>query len=364
MEALLPRASRALGALPAPPLAPLFTPFDALRARLLRALAPLARSLFVERDRRVTLVGACLLVSAYLGASTLPLWFLAVGPIVWGIPHILSDTRYMVARPGLHRRPEIMLVMAGGIVSAGAGAGIRGALGAAILVLLFARAGAARKALGISVLAACFALAQWGGWIADVVFGHLHNLIAVGLWWAWRRRPSRLHWLPLALFAAGTALLLGGAADPLLARTGGLHSPWTGLSIPWLAQSLSPTHDPVWSTRLVVYYAFAQSAHYVVWMRLIPEDDRPSPTPRSFAQSYRALRSDLGSLILWMAVIGAIALAGWAFMRVGEARDGYIRLAFFHGYVEVIAGALLWAEGYFPFGKAPSSAPSPAEAAA
>ena len=77
----------------------------------------------------------------------------------------------------------------------------------------FARAGAARKALGISVLAACFALAQWGGWIADVVFGHLHNLIAVGLWWAWRRRPSRLHWLPLALFAAGTALLLGGAAD-------------------------------------------------------------------------------------------------------------------------------------------------------
>lgn len=350
MEALLPRASRALGAIPAPPLTPLLAPFDALRSRLLRALAPLARSLVVARDQRVTLVGSALLISAFLGASTLPLWFLAVGPIVWGIPHILSDTRYMVARPGLHKRPAILLIMAIGIVSAGAGAGIRGALGAAILVLLFARASAARKALGITILAGCFALAQWGEWKSDIVFGHLHNLVAVGLWWAWRRRPHRLHWLPLTLFAAGTALILGGAVDPLLAMTRGLHAPWTGLSIPWLARSLSPTDDPLWSARLVVYYAFAQSAHYVVWLRLIPEDDRPSPTPRSFTQSYRALRGDLGSLLLWIAVLSAVALACWAFVRVGEARDGYIQLAFFHGYIEVIAGALLWAEKRLPLG--------------
>ncbi|MFO0760934.1 MAG: hypothetical protein U0359_30940 [Byssovorax sp.] len=353
MTALVPRAARALGAVPAPPLAPLFAPADALRARLLRALAPvspIARALVVDRQRRVVLVGSMLLVSAYLGASTLPLWFLAIGPIVWGIPHILSDTRYMVARPGLHRRPLVMLILAAGVVAAGAGAGLRGALGAAMLVLLVARASPLRKAIGITFLAGCFALTQWAGWTAEVVFGHLHNLIAVALWWAWRKRSGHWHLLPLALFTLGTILLLGGAADPILARTGGLHSPWTGLTINHLADTLSPTYDPVWSMRLVVYYAFAQSAHYVVWMRLIPEEDRPSATPRSFAQSYRALRADLGSLILWGALLSAMALAVWAFLRVGEARDGYIRLAFFHGYIEVIAGALLFAEGALPLG--------------
>lgn len=357
MEAFLPRASRALGALPAPPLTPLLAPLDSLRARLLRAIAPLARSLVVERDRRVVLVGSLLLLSAYLGASTLPLWFLAVGPIVWGIPHIVSDTRYMVARPGLHKRPWVVLIIAVGVIAAGAGAGLRGALGAAIVALLAAKASWPRKAIGVTFLATCFALTHWAGWVAEVVFGHLHNLIAVGLWWAWRKRPSRLHYLPLALFVAGTLLLLGGASDPLLQKTGGLHSPWTGLSIPWLARSLSPTYDPVWSARFVVYYAFAQSAHYVVWMRLIPEDDRPSPTPRSFGQSYRALRADMGSLVLWMAALSAVALACWAFVRVGEARDGYIRLAFFHGYIEVIAGALLFAEGKLPL-RAPAASTS------
>jgi hypothetical protein len=96
--------------------------------------------------------------------------------------------------------------------------------------------------------------------------------------------------------------------------------------------------------RLLVLYAFAQSVHYVVWLRLLPEDDRKSPTPRSFAQSYRALRADVGSLALWLFTLAALALAVWAAFDVGRARNGYIQLAFFHGYLELAAGALLWAE--------------------
>ena len=77
----------------------------------------------------------------------------------------------------------------------------------------------------------------------------------------------------------------------------------------------------------------------------MPEDDRPSPTPRSFAQSLRALKADVGGLILWLALLGAAALSGWALWRgIGEARDRYIDLAFFHGYLELVAAALLWAE--------------------
>src|SRR5262245_27844398 len=100
MEARLPRVYRSLGALPAPPLAKLLAPLDALRSRLLLVLAPRARSLVVDRSVRVAAVASLLLVIAYVSASVVPIWVVALGPIVWGIPHILSDIRYLVARPG------------------------------------------------------------------------------------------------------------------------------------------------------------------------------------------------------------------------------------------------------------------------
>ncbi len=99
------------------------------------------------------------------------------------------------------------------------------------------------------------------------------------------------------------------------------------------------------SLRLLMLYAFAQSVHYVVWLRLLPEDDRPSPTPRSFSQTLRALRTDVGSIVLWIAVLSTLVFAVWAAFNAGQARNGYIRVAFFHGYLELAAAAVLWAEG-------------------
>lgn len=344
MEARLPRAYRVLGAIPAPPMAGVLAALDALRARLLLFVAPRARSLVVVRDRRVALVAAALLICAYAGASALPMWLLALGPIVWGIPHLLSDLRYLIVRPGYHRRPLLLLCMGGGIVVACLGAGVRGALGAAIVALLLARGRGARRAVGVLIVAALFAVAHRAGWLADLAFAHLHNAVGVALWWAWRPRSTRLHWLPLALFVGGVILLLAGASEPILAHTHGLSAPWTGLSAEWLSQGLSPTTDGVWAGRFLVLYAFAQSAHYIVWLRLIPEDDRPSPTPRSFGQSYRALRADVGGLILWGVFLSAVALAIWAAVDLGAARNGYIQLASFHGYLEVIVAAVIFAE--------------------
>src|SRR5262249_48134547 len=106
MEARLPRVYRALGAFadapPAPPLPPLLAPLVELRTRPLPFLAPRAPSLVVARDRRVAAVASLLLVTAYLSASVIPIWVVALGPILWGIPHIVSDIRYLVARPGYH----------------------------------------------------------------------------------------------------------------------------------------------------------------------------------------------------------------------------------------------------------------------
>ena len=336
-----------LWAIPAPPLGGLLGPLDAVRSRLLRALAPIraVRYIIVAREPRVAFVASLVLFSAFAAACSLPIAVIAIGPLLWGIPHIVSDVRYLVARPRLHKRPWILVVIGGATITGALGLGVRGALAGAAVAILLARASLARRALGVAVVAALFALAQWAGWKADLAFVHLHNLVGVGLWWAWRRRDSKLHWAPLALFAAGCALILAGSVDRVPVLTGGLDAAWTGLDLHRLAWSSSPVLEGPLVPRFFMLYAFGQSAHYLVWLRLMPEDDRPSPTPRSFAQSLRALKADVGGLILWLALIGAMALLGWAIWRgIGEARDRYIDLAFFHGYLELVAAALLWAE--------------------
>jgi hypothetical protein len=350
------RAWRALGAIPPPPLDGVLAPFDGLRAAVLRAVAPRARSLVVSRPLRVALVGASLVATALLSTSLFPLLFLALGPLVWGVPHVVSDLRYLVARPGYHRRPWVLAAMLGGILLAAFGLGVRGGLAGAAAALLVARAPFRRRALGLLVVGALFGLAQWAGYWSDLVFAHAHNFVGVALWWAWRRREGALHWIPLALFAAGCALILTGAVIPLADLTGGFSAPWTGLTAASLGAGLAPGPFGPLTLRLLLLYAFAQSVHYVVWLRLVPEDDRPSPTPRSFLQSYRALRRDVGALVLWMAVLTALGLAVWAAAtNVGQARNSYLQIAFFHGYLELAGAAILWAEGSLTL-KAPARA--------
>jgi hypothetical protein len=336
--------ARALARLPAPPIEGLLAPLDHLRATLLRFVAPRARSVVVERERRVAVVGSLLMITALLSTSALPMGFLALGPLVWGVPHIVSDLRYLVARPGYHRRGWVLVAMMGGIVAAGVGYGVRGGLAGAAGALVVARATRTRRAIGLAVVLALFALAVWAGPMADLVFAHGHNLVGVMIWWAWRPRGTRLHWITLALFVGGCALILAGALAPLATFTGGFDAPWTKLTPESLAWGLSPWPWGVMSMRLLVLYAFAQSVHYVVWLRLVPEDDRERATPRSFAQSYRALSADVGAIVIWAALFAALGFAVWAAFNVGQARNGYIQTAFFHGYLELAAATLLWAE--------------------
>ena len=89
-------------------------------------------------------------------------------------------------------------------------------------------------------------------------------------------------------------------------------------------------------------FAFAQAVHYGVWLRLIPEDDRKQATPRPFIATFRALRQDMGGVVLLVATLLATGLAAWAVFDLAEARMSYLRLALFHGYLELAACAILY----------------------
>jgi hypothetical protein len=349
MEGRLPRAIDAALAIPPPPVHFLLGAVDRARRLAITAAAPWARALLVDRERRVAFAGTALIAAAFVASCAFPLWMVALGPIIWGVPHILSDIRYLIMRQGYHRRPGILLAIGGGAAAAGLGYGVRGGLAAAAVALLFSRGTVARRAVAFGVIAVFFGIAQWAGFIADVVFAHLHNVVAVALWWAWRPRDTKLHYLPLLAFGVCGAALAVGVAEPLLRLTGGLSAPWTGLSLAQVAYVLSPSPYGTMATRLVLRYAFGQAVHYIVWLRLIPEEDRRSHTPRSYQQTYRALRVDVGSWVLWLALLGTVVFIVWALVEsAGVARAKYLNIAFFHGYLELAAAALLWSEGRLP----------------
>lgn len=323
------------------PIEALLSPLDMLRRAVLRGCAPLLRPFIAHRERRVALTGVVVVLVAFLWATLAPLWMLALGPVLLGVPHLIGDARYLIVRPGLHKRAWVWLGVGLPLVwlDAGSWVGFLSAAGA----LVVARCGLGRKLLGLSVVLAGVGLAYALGWIADFLFVHLHNFIAVGIFLGWRRRQSRAYLWPLAAFLGATLLLVYGP----LPWSASLSTPAPSLDAGSLVASYTgPGVDPSLGLRLLLAYAFAQSVHYSVWLRLIPEEDRAQPTPRSFLQSYRALVHDFGRPVLFALAALALGACVYGFFDLAQARLDYFEVARFHGYVELAVLALFWAESF------------------
>ncbi len=323
-------------------------PIDWLRRRWLRLLGPLARPLMVRRELRVAVFASAAIISATLATLLIPLWLLALGPIVWGIPHLLGDLRYLVIQPGFHRRGALWIAAGLPILATALGADVLyGFVGAAGAVLV-SRAGGGRKLLGLLLVGALAGALAACGEARDIVFAHAHNVIAVLLWWAWRPRGGRLHWLPLALYLGVSCFLLSELAFGVASGAGGLTRSLGFLDQHYQVARLSPGLTGSLATRLVLLYAFAQTIHYVVWLVLLPDDDRDRVTPPTFATSLRGLWRDVGGPLVVLTALAVTGLAIWAVFDLMEAGHGYFRMARFHGHLELAAAALLWAEARRP----------------
>jgi hypothetical protein len=316
---------------------------DRLRAWCYRLAAPVLSPLYAQRERRVFWLALFTLASSMLLTVLCPLWLLALGPVVLGVPHLLADLRYLVLRQGLHRRRSLWpSVVPLGLLAAGAPAVV--GLGAAGLAVAAARARWPRKSLVLAVLGGL-------GWLAlrdeagfTLVFVHLHNLVALLFWAALRRGSARTTLVTLALALAGSLALLGGWADPLISCFGGWTAPHAATSFDEFIAADAPFDDGRLATHVVLSFAFLQAVHYGVWLRLMPDDLRERLAPRPFKASWQKLREDFGRWPLLVLTALALGIALWGSVDLFAAREGYLRLAGFHGYLELAVGALLLTE--------------------
>lgn len=317
-------------------------PLDAARRMVLRAAGPFGRRLVRDRELRVALGGSSAIAAAFLCAGLAPLWMLALGPIVLGVPHLVADVRYLVVRPGLHRRRALWVALGIPLLVAATGATAWGAVLGVVGAALVAQGRVGRRVVVLALAltaAGCILLSQRA---ATLALAHGHNAIAVLLWWWWRPRTSSLHVVPIALFFLGTVLILAGALDGMLWTSPAFRS---ALDAGEHLDRLAPGLGETWGARWVLAFAFAQAVHYAVWLRLVPDDDRARATPRSFGATFRALRDDFGTPALVLVGGVALAIGVWASFDLAAANDGYLRLALFHGPLEIGIAALWWTEG-------------------
>jgi hypothetical protein len=308
---------------------------DWLRWWGLVGLGPVARWLIPRREARVTVYGLITVAAALLGVLFVPWWWLLWTPLLLGVPHLVADLRYLVARPGWGRAPTAVLLLLPLLAWAGGGAWVSGLV---LMGLGVVGRGAERWALLI-LGAAGIALTMLVGPVADLGLAHAHNGVALVLWWVWRPRPRHAALVPLAAVLGAVAVASVPAGWWAAASTPEGVSP-----LEYLAR-LAPGLGPTVGLKVVAVFAFAQAVHYGVWLRLMPEDDRARPTPRTFRMSLRALEADVGSVPLAVAVGLAVGFPVWALAAPGAAADGYLSFAGFHAHLELGAVALLLTRG-------------------
>lgn len=296
---------------------------DGFRRAWYRALGVGLCRFLAERERRVAVLGVAAVTLLFLATCFAPALLLVWGPLVVGVPHVAADVRYLVVRPWSSRLAWIAAApaLAATWIWPHAWVGLL----APAAALLVAPGSPVKRGAGVLVALLLAAVAWQVGYTADLTFAYLHNVVALGLFWAWAPRRGRLHFLPLAcVLGFGALLALGVAGDADLARF-----------LP----------GPTW---LVQLFAFTQAVHYFVWLRLIPEQDRPRPTPRSWRGSLRALVKDLGWPLVLCFTGATIFIFVWGVIDAEVARVGYLRAVLFHGHLEVVAAALLWVGGRRP----------------
>lgn len=316
-------------------------PLDRARVGVYRLLAPALGPWIRSRDVRVALHGLSVVGLSLLAAVLLPLPLMLVSPLLLGVPHLVADLRYLVARPGLHRRGGIAIVVGALLLLSGLTADLRWGLIGAAIAPLGARGSWGRRLVVASALLSVAVAAVVVARPAVLALVHAHNLIAVILWLLIASALQRggpggglARIGPAGLAVAGGLAILSGGLDPLLCVGASLAVP-PGPGLQQHAAELAPGVAAPWDLRLVSTFAYAQAVHYGVWLRVIPEDARRRPAPRSFRASLRALRDDLGGGVLVAALAAMIGLCGWATWDLVAARAGYLRLATFHGPMEL-----------------------------
>ena len=337
-------------------------PLDRVRRALLVGLSrsTIAGPIVARRDQRVraqALLGVGVTFALTLLAPGL---LFVVGPALFGVAHVASDVRYLVLRRDLPRW-WVRALAAGCLAlftlraleaafparwpfaAIEVGFGWAWALcGVYAAVAASPSSRSARRALLLTpaILLALIA-AQARPNLARLLFAHLHNLVAIGLWLLLFRQNRRFALPAVALLALCVALCVSGRLLPAV-HFGG---PGGARFVDEMVRAWPSWMPARTALGLGLAFVMLQAVHYSVWLAWIPQEDLRGQGTLSFRMSLRSLLRELGPVWLALTALLACAVLGATFVDAHRTRQLYLSLSGFHGYLELAAGAFLFVRG-------------------
>ena len=281
-------------------------PLDRARALLFKSALEVRvlRDVLLTKRRRIPALLALHATIALILAVLAPTVLLIAGPLLLGVPHLLSDLRYLVLRPALS--PVVRRVLLGGCAAmislrVATALGLRQVLpiepllgaGFVLAAALTAARGAQRGRMVLALTAACVLGSVAWVWprALQLALAHGHNLVALGLWsFGFARQRRSALGLSAVLVGAATLLLLTPVSwwgfQHGITQTLGLHSFSAATNLaPFATQT-------VLALGIVSSFAFLQSMHYAVWLHAVPQEETRGEASLSFRMTLRALRGD------------------------------------------------------------------------
>lgn len=331
-------------------------PLDVARRGLLAFVGerPALARWIVARDRRVAVHASAAVLAAFAWTVLAPAAAFVLAPLAFGVPHVASDVRYLVVRRRIPRASAVVVALGSALLVAMAALELAGAaprsaatveMGLAWgLVATLAVAGAlASRALArslpvLGVVAALGAASFAHPTLARLAFAHLHNVAAVVVWVVLFRRTRRATLAPLLLAAAAALLVARGAVPIATLSAFGLH-------LYAIADVMAPGVRPDVAVALTLLFVFLQSLHYSVWLGLVPQEDLRAEGTLSFRMSLRSMVRDFGPRGLGAVAVAWAAIVALSFANVHRAREAYVALASFHGWLELAMLAYFVARG-------------------
>ena len=323
---------------------PVLQRLDDVRHALLSNSHALTRPFLRSRDLRVLAQAVFSTTLALLLSVHATGYLLLLGPLLLGAPHLVAEARYLAFQPRHGARLVGVAVLMG--LFAAAGLGLY-ALGPCLLLAILVskeRSGAYDVTLA-SVAMMSLVCAVAAPWWTRFLLLHAHNLFALVLWAGWRDRPWRVSLGVLGLAALAMTSVLLGCFDDVPLRT-----PLNDevFSLTRLTDAVAGQFLGAWRDRLLVVFAFTQSLHYAVWLRLVPEEARERETPRAWSSSWQAFKRDTGTPLALLAMFGVVAVPTLAVVAGAvRVRSLYVTASEFHATLELLLAALVWRRGGF-----------------
>ncbi len=331
---------------------------DLFRREFWRATVWIGLGPHLVRDRhaRLTVLAGLHMSLALLLTVVAPVWLLLLAPLVLGVPHVFADIRYLILRPPNRTDRGVLLavlipllgmsllriLLVLGILSVPRIEVLLGLLSLCAAVVL--TRGRTSWQLGLLLMiSGLTVLGMTSPRMVALGMAHLHNLVAFGLWVAWSRSSGaskRCTWAVGTMFLGGISLLASGVLEPFLGMIGGLGAAG-GLTIDEMTRALAPGLPPAVGLKLVLIFAFAQSVHYVVWLRLIPgsEPFEPRGVPTTFRHDLQGLVADFGPAGVGLAIGLTLAVPIFGLLDPTGTREAYLSIVFFHGWLEIAMAA-------------------------